>query len=287
MLAALLVLLMVLPPQASGKLDSESRDVIAFAEDVAIDQDVSGDVQVVFGSAKVRANVAGDVIVFGGNVELEPGASVKGQIVALGGVVTGAGAGKLESRARISLAAMSDPGSMVGYALKATLLLGWILAAVILVLANAREVRTASVELRVSPYHTFALGLVAFSSFVLTAIVLTYLIPFLIGLPLLAVLAVFALMTKIFGLVAVFHAIGNLIAGPRRREDIARRRLLRGDLAMVLVGAAVLGAIRLIPVVGNFVWIGASLFGVGTALATRFGRREPWFLAWAPVIERS
>jgi hypothetical protein len=28
------------------------------------------------------------------------------------------------------------------------------------------------------------------------------------------------------------------------------------------------------------VWSGASIFGIGVALATKFGRREPWFLAW-------
>ena len=27
----------------------------------------------------------------------------------------------------------------------------------------------------------------------------------------------------------------------------------------------------------------ASIFGIGVALATKFGRREPWFLAWRPA----
>ena len=26
-----------------------------------------------------------------------------------------------------------------------------------------------------------------------------------------------------------------------------------------------------------------AIFGVGVALATKFGRREPWFLAWRPI----
>jgi len=29
------------------------------------------------------------------------------------------------------------------------------------------------------------------------------------------------------------------------------------------------------------------VFGIGVALATKFGRREPWFLAWAPATARA
>jgi len=84
-------------------------------------------------------------------------------------------------------------------------------------------------------------------------------------------------------MVAVFHALGTLTAGPRTPEQAARRRWLRGDLAMVVVGFLVLGLIRLIPVVGPLVWMGASALAIGVALATKFGRREPWFLSWRPA----
>ena len=81
-------------------------------------------------------------------------------------------------------------------------------------------------------------------------------------------------------MVAVFHAVGSLVAGPRNREQLDTRKWLRGDLAMTVIGVVILGAIRLIPIVGTIVWSIASVFGIGTALATKFGRREPWFLAW-------
>jgi hypothetical protein len=163
-----------------------------------------------------------------------------------------------------------------------SLLLAWLLAAIVVTLISAREVRYSSIELRASALHCFALGLVAITSFVLTAIVLSYL-PSVIGVPLLIALAVFAIVAKIYGAIAVFHAIGTMIAGARSREALDRRRWLRGDLAMVVVGVLILGALRLIPVVGTIIWTLASVFGVGTALATKFGRREPWFLAWRPA----
>jgi hypothetical protein len=163
-----------------------------------------------------------------------------------------------------------------------SLLLAWMIAAIVVTLISAREVRYSSVELRASALHCFALGLVALTSFVLTAIALSYL-PNVIGVPLLIALGVFAIVAKIYGAIAVFHAVGTMIAGARSREALERRRWLRGDLAMVLVGVLLLGALRLIPVVGTVIWAVASVFGVGTALATKFGRREPWFLAWRPA----
>ncbi len=159
----------------------------------------------------------------------------------------------------------------------------WMLAAVALTLMSGREVRTSSIEVRASALHCFTLGLVAVTSFVLTAIVFSYLIPYFIGVPLLFALAVFAVITKIYGMVAVFHAVGTLVAGARSREQLASRKWLRGDLAMSVIGALLLGAIRLIPVIGPIVWGWASVFAIGSALATKFGRREPWFLAWRPA----
>lgn len=156
----------------------------------------------------------------------------------------------------------------------------WMLAAVALTLMSGREVRASSTEVRASALHCFTLGLVAVTSFVLTAIVFSYLIPYMIGVPLLFALAVFAVITKIYGMVAVFHAVGTLVAGARSREQLASRKWLRGDLAMAVIGALLLGAIRLIPMIGPIVWGLASVFAIGSALATKFGRREPWFLAW-------
>jgi len=168
-------------------------------------------------------------------------------------------------------------------AFSAALLVVWMIAAVALTLLSGREIRYSSVEMRASALHCFALGLVALTSFALTAIVLNYLIPYHVGVPLLFALGVFAILTKIYGMVAVFHAVGTLIAGSRTREQLAGRKWLRGDLAMVVIGVLILGAIRLIPIVGLIVWSLTSVFGIGTALATKFGRREPWFLAFRSV----
>lgn len=165
-------------------------------------------------------------------------------------------------------------------AVAVTLLFIWLVGSIAVTLLSPREIRYSSVEVRVAPLHCLMIGLVALTSFVLTGIVFSYLTPFAIGTPLLIALGVFAILTKIYGMIAVFHAVGTKIAGARTAEQLAQKRWFRGDLAMTVTGLLILGIIRLIPVVGSIVWAAASVFGVGVALATKFGRREPWFLAW-------
>ena len=53
-----------------------------------------------------------------------------------------------------------------------------------------------------------------------------------------------------------------------------------GPLTAATWGLLVLGALKLIPWIGIWSWTAATLIGVGAALSTKFGRREPWFLVW-------
>lgn len=172
---------------------------------------------------------------------------------------------------------------MQNTAVAAALLFVWLIGSIVLTLVSGKDVRYSATELRLAPLHCLIVGLLALTSFLLTAVAFNYLVPYLVGTPLLIALGVFAILTKIYGMVAVFHAVGTWMFGAKRRVDLESRRWLRGDLAMVIAGLLVLGAIRLIPMIGPVVWGTASVFGVGVALATKFGRREPWFLAWRTI----
>src|SRR4051812_36768266 len=79
-------------------------------------------------------------------------------------------------------------------AVASSLLLVWLVGAVVLTLASPRDIRYSSIEVRVSPLHCAIVGLVALTSFVLTAIVFSYLVPYVIGTPLLIALGVFAIL---------------------------------------------------------------------------------------------
>jgi hypothetical protein len=287
-IAALAVVAMLLLPRgaAGGErtptpVPSTSDDQYLFGHDALIEQPVHGNVQVYFGNVFVHNVIEGDLLVYGGDVTVREPGRITGKLIHGGGNVTG-----VEGRVGRVYSMSSLEGAtatLTTTAIVLSLLFVWLVTAVIVTVANDREIRYSSIEIRSSALHCFALGLVALTSFVLTAIVFSYLVPFLIGIPLLAALGVFAILTKIYGMVSVFHAVGTLVAGSRTREQLVTRKWLRGDIAMVVIGVLILGAIRMIPVVGPIVWGGASVFGVGVALATKFGRREPWFLAWRPA----
>jgi hypothetical protein len=283
--AALLVTAMLAAPPDVAKARPSRTGEYVFGRNAVIDHPVHGDVQVYGGSATISDVVDGDLLVFFGD-----SAAFEGKGRVNGDVILFFSASKLENATGRIGGRLYAPGSVEGAAAMIThtavvisLLFVWLIVAIVVTLMSGREIRVSSVEIRTSPLHCLALGLVAVTSFVLTAIVFAYLIPYLIGIPLLAALGVFAILTKIYGTIAVFHAVGTLVAGARTREQLTSRRWLRGDLAMVVVGVAMLGALRLIPVVGTVIWASCSVFGIGVALATKFGRREPWFLVWRPV----
>ena len=285
-LAAMLSIVMViLPAGAKGSdraLNARTTSERVFFRNTAVDAPVAGSIQVYGGSIDVRDVIDGDLLVFGGNVRFAGRGRVTGNVVYAGGSV-------IDANGRIAgetypLASLGGAASAISKtAVILSLLFVWLCAAVVVTLASGREVRLSSVEIRASALHCFIVGLVAMTSFVLTAIMFSYLVPYLIGIPMLAALGVFAILAKIYGMIAVFHAVGTALAGARTREQLASRKWLRGDVAMVVAGVLILGAIRLIPVVGTIAWSMASVFGIGVALATKFGRREPWFLAWRPA----
>lgn len=274
-LAALFAVL--LPWGAKGQSRATSPDTLYVDENVTIDRPVLGTVQLYGGSLLVRDVIAGDLLVIGGMVTFAGGGRVQGNLIHGGAKLTGA-EGRVGGRIYPLASLEGAAGALTKNAIIASLLLVWLIAAIVVTLMSGREIRLSSVEVRTSALHCFVLGLVALTSFVLTAIAFSYLVPYVVGIPLLAALAVFALLTKIYGMIAVFHAAGTLLAGARSRNQLDQRKWLRGDLAMVVIGVLLLGALRFIPVVGTILWSLASIFGVGVALATKFGRREPWFL---------
>lgn len=277
-IAALIALFAVVSP-TGAKGESRGSDVHYVDENVTIDEPVLGTVQLYGGTLLLRAVIAGDLLVIGGKVTFARNGRVQGNVIHAGATLSGA-EGRVGGRIYPLASLEGAAGALTKNAIIASLVLVWLIASIVVTLMSGREIRLSSLEVRSSALHCFVLGLVALTSFVLTAIAFSYLVPYVIGIPLLAALAVFALLTKIYGMIAVFHAAGTLLAGARSRGQLERRKWLRGDLAMVVIGVLLLGALRFIPVVGTILWSLASIFGVGVALATKFGRREPWFLEY-------
>ncbi len=272
----------VMPTGATGAERRLATDTYVYDEKVTVDEPVARNLQVYGGEVTVANAIAGDLFVVGSTVTFVGAGRVDGDLIYAGSRVSNAG-NRVRGGTYPLFSVEGAVASITKSAVIASLLLAWLVVAVIVTLMSGREVRSSSLEVRGSALHCFVVGLVAVTSFVLTAIAFSYLIPYMIGIPMLAALAVFVLLTKVYGMIAMFHAVGTLVAGSRSRQQLASRKWLRGDLAMVVIGLLILGAIRFVPVVGTIVWGLTSVFGVGVALATRFGRRDPWFLEFRAV----
>ncbi len=297
LLAAVFLLVLAGPmgrAQAPAPAQDSPHGLAVVLRNAEVTAPVAGDVQGLGGTILIDAPVEGDVVAILSKVRFGPRARITGNLVALGGSVENFDRGTVRGDAWVPgsigtifgaagsgdalTSMMNDPFSLAAAAIKVAMTLFWIAVSILVVLVAGREVRSTSFELRESLLHSFLLGLVAFTSFVLTALAFGYLIPYGVGVVLLAILGAVAVVAKVYGMIALFHAVGAILAAPRTHDD-ARRRWLRGDLALTIVGAVTLGALRLVPLVGNVVWITCSIAGVGVALSTGLGRREPWFLA--------
>ena len=276
-LAALVALFMVVSPTGAAGQSRTTSEKRFVNENVTLNEPVRGTVQSYGGALTVASEITGDLLVIGGTVTFTGSGRVRGNLIHANAKLNGV-EGRVGGRVYPLTSLEGAVSAVTKSAIIASLLVVWLITAVVVTLMSGREIRLSSVELRASAFHCFVLGLVAFTSFVLTSIAFSYLVPYIVGIPLLAALAVFGILTKVYGMIAIFHAVGTLVAGSRTRSQLAGRKWLRGDLAMVVIGVLILGAIRMIPVVGTILWSLASIFGVGVALATKFGRREPWFL---------
>jgi hypothetical protein len=262
---------------------SLARDqVVALGRDLVVEGEALSDVVAVDGNVDVAGRVGGDVIVLGGDVRLLPDGHVDGDVFVLGGDVTTATGAAIAGRtvaypsvSRAWLTLLEGPslglssGSALVVGAKLALLCGWLVLLLLLFATAGREVLATSESVVADPFRNFLVGLTAVLSLVLTALFLTSLAATVLGVPLLFLAVFVSLLLKLWGMVAVFHALGEWVS----------RRLLRGrllPLSAATVGLLLLGAAKLLPWIGVWTWTVATLIGVGAALSTKLGRREPW-----------
>ncbi|MCY3929183.1 MAG: polymer-forming cytoskeletal protein [Acidobacteria bacterium] len=249
------------------ELRGEARsDAVVLSGDARVDGVVSGDVIVLDGDVHLGspARVGGDVFVLGGEVNAESGAAVEGRTVAW-------------PRAPSSLLILAE-GPLMGRSplspavamLNLALLLAWLLVSVVLVWGFDSSLLGTAQSVLERPFRNFFVGLVAVLAVGLTFGLVTAVAPAMIGVPLLVVCAVAAMVCKLWGTVAVFMAVGTRLL-PKRGGTAGRA------MAAVLVGLLALGLVKMVPWVGGWAWTIVTCIGVGAALDSKLGRRDPWF----------
>ncbi len=278
------------PALVIGEGSVAGRQVVALGRDLVVAGRALADVAAVSGSVEVSGVVAGDLIVLGGDARLLPSARVEGDVYVLGGRLVAEPGARIDGRAASygSLGAAwltllegpslgLSPVSPLVLGAKLALLAAWLTLALVLLAVSGREVAGTSEAVGREPVRAFFLGLGAVLAMVLTALFVSALAPGLLGAPLLALVVLAALVLKLWGMVAVFHAVGA-----RAVPALLRRRPT--PLACAAAGLLLLGGLKLLPWVGTWVWTAATLIGIGASLTSKLGRREPWLEPGPPVF---
>ena len=154
-------------------------------------------------------------------------------------------------------------------ALRLFLLAIWMFLGAAILLANPRRLAGAVRALDGHLLLATVLGTFAAATALLLSALLFAVLPARAALGAVSLIALFVFAAKVFGLVALFVALGRLLASRAPRSS-----LFFGDPAALALGLVALGGASLVPAAGALVWVLASLAGIGLSILSGFGRRE-------------
>ncbi len=252
-------------------------DLVVLGRGAVVEGVLSGTLVAVGGSVRVAGRVERDVIAIGGDVVVDPGAQIRGDLLAIGGEVrTPSGpvravAGRVLTVGQLEAAFAAElqtsplaarPASGLLLAFRLVLLFLWLVLGLLLVRFVPRSVSAAAGSLPGRLATTAILGAAGVLSSALVSAFLLLVLPAVAGLVVTALLLAILGVAKAFGLASVFVALGRRLA-----KGATRGSPLFGDPAALALGLALLGLLSLVPVAGPVVWAVASLLGIGAALA--------------------
>lgn len=231
----------------------------------------------VLADVRVEARVAGDVIVWGGDVSFGGSGSVAGNVWVFGGKLIAP-----EGRPLPVGGSVSTPGTLlhlylaemgkapweesarssVFRGLRVLGLAAWLLATLTLLYLFGSPFARAAARAEEDWTGSLLAGVLGVLTLFLVAAAVLSLLPPALSVPLSVAVAAVAVIAKVFGMGALFLLLGQKLV---RSVAPARRP------AALAAGFAVLGAISLLPFVGTLVWSAASVVAVGIALLSRFG----------------
>jgi hypothetical protein len=269
------LLLLFALPDASSTAAIPGLTTVGHA--TVVTENVAGRVISVLGDVRVDARVAGDVIVWGGDVAFGPAGSVGGNLSVFGGKIVPPPSGELPV-----LGTVSTPGTLLNVylaemyrtpwetgaraaAFRGLRLIGlsvWLAGTLLLLYLFGSAAARAALCAQEQWSGALLAGVTTVLSFLLAAAAALALLPAGLAIPIALFVAGLAVGAKVFGMVALFLLLGQKLlktVSPARRP------------AALAAGFAVLGGLSLLPFVGPVVWSAASVVAVGIAVLSRFG----------------
>jgi hypothetical protein len=245
---------------------SVEDDVRSGFGDIWVRGPVGGDVDAGYGDIYVNAPVGGDVDVGRGNVYLDSEARIGGDVsyhsgkldhhpeAVVGGFQTAGMASNFDDDSPI--------GAFAGAIVWVVMTLGLVAAAVLLAVVVPGPLRASARSLETAPARSFILGLGSVPTVVVGSVLLAITG---VGLLLLLLLWPAYLALLLFGALAASYFLG-------RKLVLATGRYRAGDALAAAVGAFLVSATYLIPVLGGIVFAALALLGTGGAVLAFFTR---------------
>lgn len=275
-----------------------SGDVRSAFGDVRVNEHVGGDVEAGFGDIEVRAPVegmvdagfgdvdvdsavGGDVDVDHGDVQLGPGALVAGDVRYGNGDFSPAPGSEIKG----DILAGMDPdfdhdpagpgplGRLVGWAFAAA---AFVAISVLAVVLAPGTLSAAARRAEESPWWSLLLGVASVPAVVTLSVVLAI---SLVGIPLVLLLTPAYLALVFFGALVAAFFLG-------RKVVLATGRYRVGNAMAAAVGAVIVAATTLIPLVGNLIVYALALLGTGAAILALLSRRPAYGSYEAYVRDR-
>lgn len=245
--------------------------------DMAITSPVTGNVAALFSNVTIDSRVAGNVIVWGGDVRFGPGGAVDGNLSVFGGGVAAAAPGALPVSGRVS-----TPGSLlrlyleemhrapwdpagrgtIEHGLRLIALSGWLLASLLLLWLFGSPFARAAAAAERDWSGALLGGALGVLTLFLAAAAALALLPSSVSVPIALSFAGLAVVAKIFGMAALFLLLGQKVL---RNVSPGKRP------AALACGFGLLAAASFLPLVGGMLWSAASVVAVGIAFSSRFG----------------
>jgi hypothetical protein len=262
---------------------------------VSENEDVRGDVVVVFGNAEVSGRVDGTVVVVFGKLLLDETAEVTGEVVSVGGGLDQDPDAKVSDVVSVDLWPRGFDGGLTGILgqgilpflmCQGTFLLTLLLAIIAVVAAPRARFDAITETLRRSPGPSLGLGLVvAIIGQMVVAILMAVLVLTVIGVPL-ALLVFLGLVIVIIISVAVCGAslgtricsmLGGGCSSPWLTVVVGMSALhLVSFLGSVLsLSSGMAGFANVLVVIGVIIKTVAFFLGLGALTISRFGSRQP------------
>ncbi len=244
-------------------------DVHSGFGDVTAEGPVGGDVEAGFGDVRVDGPVGGDVKAGFGSVFLERGARIGGEVGLGYGAVKeqhpDASVGGEVRTADMADDESSESGASPGAIAKGVATLGFAAAALLLAVVAPRPLRASARRLEASPGWALAVGVASVPVLIVGSVLLALSG---VGLLLLPLVWPAYLVLVLFGAIVSAYYLGS-------RVVLATGRYRAGDTLAAIVGALIISALSLIPILGGLLLAGLVLLGTGAALSALVSRRRP------------